>query len=129
MMKPPKDINYILAGYDIFLKSLKQMKGFLIRIYIQVHISDIEEIIKYSMLQWRLFVIKKLMILFMIGFYVYKSLSLYNSCLKTFHINNQTRLHFVNIWSKEVIENISYLINVNKIDGYLDASIIPTSVR
>ena len=65
----------------------------------------------------------------MIGSYTYKSLSLYNRFLETVHINNQTILNFVNIWSKEVIENISDLITVNQIDRYTDASISPASVR
>ena len=65
----------------------------------------------------------------MIGFYVYNPLSSYNECLETLHVNNQTILHFVNLWSKEAIENISYQIKVNQIDGYPDASISPTPVR
>ena len=65
----------------------------------------------------------------MIWFYVYKTLSLYNGCFETVHINNQIILHFVNLWSKEVIENISYPSTVNQIDGYMDARIIPTPVR
>ena len=36
---------------------------------------------------------------------------------------------FFNMWSKEAIENFSYSSKVNKIDGYLDASIIHTSSR
>ena len=36
-------------------------------------------------------------------------------------------LHFVNIWSKEAIENISHPNTVNKMDVYLDAKISPTS--
>ena len=62
-------------------------------------------------------------------FYVYNSLSLYNGCLETVHIDNQIMLHFVNIWSKKVIVNISYPSTVNKIDGYLDSRISPTSVK
>ena len=34
-----------------------------------------------------------------------------------------------NLWSKEVPVKISYISNINKIDGYLYAMIIPTSVR
>ena len=66
---------------------------------------------------------------FIIGFYVNNSLSVYNGFLEIFHINNQTILHFINIWSKEVPVNISYPSTVNKIDGYLDASISPTYIR
>ena len=36
---------------------------------------------------------------------------------------------FFNIWSKEVIVNVSYRSTVNKIGRYMDASISPTSVR
>ena len=56
-------------------------------------------------------------------------LSLYNGCLERVHINKQTRLDFVNIWSKEVILNVSYPITVNQINGYMDSSISPTPVR
>ena len=45
------------------------------------------------------------------------------------HINNQTILHFVNLWSKEVPLNISYPRMFNKIDGYLDGRISSSSVR
>ena len=69
------------------------------------------------------------MISCMIGFYVYMKLPLYNGCLETVHINIQTILQFVNIWSKEAIENISYPSTVNKIDGYLDSRISITSAR
>ena len=65
---------------------------------------------------------------FIIGFCVYKSLSLYNLLIETFHINNKTILNFVNLWSKESIENISYLSKVNQIDGYLDGIISPISL-
>ena len=70
----------------------------------------------------------KLMRKCMIGLYVYNPLSLYNICLETVHINNQTILHFVNLWPKGVIVNSSYPSTVNKIYGYLDAIISPTSV-
>ena len=65
------------------------------------------------------------MILCMIGFHVYKSLSLFNGFLETVHINNKTIIHFFNIWSKEFIENISYPSTVNKVDRYMDAIISP----
>ena len=58
--------------------------------------------------------------------YVYKSLSLYNGWPEIFHINIQTIIHFFNLWSKEVIVNVSYPSTINKIDEYLDASISPT---
>ena len=45
-MKPPKDIKYVLVECNSFLKLPRQMKGFLIMIYIQVIISDSEEINK-----------------------------------------------------------------------------------
>ena len=61
-------------------------------------------------------------------FYIYRSLSLYNRFLETFHINNQ-KILFFNLWSKEVIVNISYPSTFNKMYRYLDASISPTSVR
>ena len=63
----------------------------------------------------------------MIGFYVYDSLSLYNECLETVHINNKKDFFF-NLWSKYVIINFNYPSTVNKIYVYMDASIIPTSV-
>ena len=93
-MKKPKDINCVLVEWNSFLKSPRQMKVCIVMIYIQEHIPDNEEIIKYSMFQWRLLVIQKLMISWMILFYVYKSLSLYNRFLETFHTNNQTILNF-----------------------------------
>ena len=61
-----------------------------------------------------------------IGFYVYKLLSLYNGFLEIVHINNQTIIHLVNLWSKEDIKNISYPITVNKTDVYLGAGISRT---
>ena len=69
------------------------------------------------------------MISCMIGFYVYKSLSLYNGCLETVHINDNKILHFFNLWSKEVIVNVSYTRTVNQIGGYMDARIITKPVR
>ena len=54
--------------------------------------------------------------------------SLHIGCLETVHINNQTKLHSVGLWSKEVPVNISYPIIVDPIDGYFDASISPSSV-
>ena len=69
-------------------------------IYMQGNHFEGGKIIKDLMFQWRLFVIHKLMISCMIGFYVNKSLLLYNGCLETVHINNQTILQFVYIWSK-----------------------------
>ena len=71
----------------------------------------------------------KLMRKCMIGLYVYNPLSLYNICLETVHINNQTILHFFSPWSKEAIEIISYPSTVNQHGGYMFASISPTSVR
>ena len=44
-------------------------------------------------------------------------------------MNDQTILHVINIWLNGDIENISYPSTVNKIVGYLDARISPTSVR
>ena len=38
-MKPPKDIKYILVQFNSFIKSPRQMKGCLVMIYIQEHIS------------------------------------------------------------------------------------------
>ena len=71
------------------------MKGFIVMIYIETHISECEG--KKSMFQWSFFVNHKLMISCMIGLYVHKLLSLYNVCLETVHINNQMLLHFVNL--------------------------------
>ena len=45
-MKPPKDIMYVLVECNSFLTLPRQMKGCLIMIYIQVIISDSEEINK-----------------------------------------------------------------------------------
>ena len=52
----------------------------------------------------------------MIDFYVYMSLLFYKGCLEIVHINNQTILHFFNLWFKEVPVNISYPSTVNQID-------------
>ena len=128
-MKPPKDVIYVSVECNSFIKSPRQIKGCLLMIYIQEHLSDSEEIIKDSMFQWVLVVMKTSMSSCMIGFYVYKSLALYNGFLETVHINNQRILHFVNIWSKEVIVNVSYPRTVNQIYGYMDAIISPTLVR
>ena len=81
------------------------------------------------MFKWILVVIKTLMSTYMIGFYVHKEFSLNIGCIETFQINIQTILYFVNLWSKELPTNISYPIDVNSIDGYVDASISPISVR
>ena len=64
----------------------------------------------------------------MIWFYVYKSLSLYIRWIETVHINNKIILHFLNLWSKEVIGDIIYPITVNKIDRYLDTITSHTSI-
>ena len=104
------------------------MKGCLFIIYKQEHLYRSEEIIKYSMFQWILFVIHRLMISCMIGFYVYKSLSLYNGWLEKFQINNQMILYFVNLLSKEVPVNTSYPRTFNQIYGYLYSRIGLTSV-
>ena len=69
------------------------------------------------------------MSLFIRWFYVYNSVPLHNGFIETLYINNKTIPHFVNIWSKEAIENISYPSSVNKIDGYLYSRISPTPVR
>ena len=42
------------------------------------------------------------------------------------HINNQEILHFVNLWPKEVVENISYPSKVIQIYVYMDSNISPT---
>ena len=76
MNKPRKDIKFVLVERNFFLTSTSQMKVFILMVYIQEHHSDSEDIIKDSKFQWILFVIHKLMISRMIGFYVYKELSL-----------------------------------------------------
>ena len=53
--EPPKDINYVLVEWNYFLKPQIKMKSCLILIYIQELLSDIEEIIKDSMFQRRLY--------------------------------------------------------------------------
>ena len=78
---------------------------------------------KNQMFKCRLFVIQKLAITFMIGFYVHKSFSLYIGYLKTFHINNKTIPLFVNLSSKQSTLNISYTSIVNIIYEYLDVLI------
>ena len=55
--------------------------------------------------------------------------SLHIGYIETFHINNQTILHFNNLWSKEVPFNIGYVRIFNNIDGYLYARISPNYVR
>ena len=109
-------MKYVLVQCNYFLKPLRQMNDIITMIYIPEHLYDCGEIIKHSVLLWRLFVIQKLTISCMIGFYVYKSLSFYNGCLETVHINNQRILNFVNICSKEVIVNTSYPSTINQID-------------
>ena len=61
-MKPPKDLIYVSVECNSFIKSPRQIKGCLLMIYIQEHLSDSEEIIKDSMFQWILCVIQTLMI-------------------------------------------------------------------
>ena len=104
------------------------MEENLIIIYIQEHISDSEEIIKYSMFQWILFVIHKLMSSCIIGF-MFTSHRHYTTNDLKIRINNQKTLHYINIRSKEVIVNISYPSTLNRIGGYMDAIISPTPVR
>ena len=94
-------------------------------IYIKEHHSDSESIIKYSKFQWILFVIQKLMSSCVIELYAYISLSLYNGLPENFHINH-IYFSFFNLWSKELIENISYPNTANQTDNYLDARILPT---
>ena len=64
----------------------------------------------------------------MIMFYVYKKFSLHIGFLEAIMINNQTILHFLNLWSKGVPINISYPSILNTIDVYLDARISPSYV-
>ena len=97
-------------------------------IHIQEHLSDSEVIIKDSIFLRILFVIHTLMSSFVIGFYDYKCLLLYNRCCETFHINNQTIPHFVNLRSKKIPVSISYPSTANPFDGYMDARVSPTSV-
>ena len=68
-MKPPKYINYALVECYLFLKRQGKMEGCLVMIYIQVQIYECEG--KISMFQWKWFVIHKLMISFMIEFYLH----------------------------------------------------------
>ena len=75
-MEPPKDMNYVSAEYNSFLKPPGQMKGSLVMIYTKEHLSYSEYIVKYVMFQRRLFVIHKLISSCMIGLYVYKEFSL-----------------------------------------------------
>ena len=65
----------------------------------------------------------------MIGFYVQMPVSLHIEYIESVQINNQTILHFVNLWSKEVTVTISYPTMFNKINGYLYARISSSSVR
>ena len=65
----------------------------------------------------------------MIGLYVHREFSLNIWFIETCEINIQTILYFVNLWSKELPTDISYPIDVNNIDGCMDASIIPSYVR
>ena len=56
------------------------------------------------------------------------SVSLHMGYIETVHINNQTKLHFMNLWSIEVPVHNSYPRMCNNIDCYLDARISPSSV-
>ena len=60
MIKPPKERNYASAGCISFLKPRRKMRGCIVIIYKQVHISECEEIKKDSMCRWIGFVIHKL---------------------------------------------------------------------
>ena len=71
-LKPPKNINYVLVECNSFLKLLIPMKVSLLMIYTQEHISECEGIKIDSIIQWRFFVIHKLMSSWIIGFHVYK---------------------------------------------------------
>ena len=57
--KPPKEIRYVSVECNSFIKSPRQIKCCLVTIYIQVHISECEEIKKDSMFKLILFAIKK----------------------------------------------------------------------
>ena len=43
IMKPPKEIKYVLVKCNSFIKSPKQMKGCIFIIYIQVHMTEINK--------------------------------------------------------------------------------------
>ena len=81
------------------------------------------------MFKCRLFVIHKFMVTCMIGFYVNKSFSLNIGCIETVQINNQSILHFANLWSKLVPTNIIYRSIVNSLDDYLDLKASTSSIR
>ena len=74
------------------------MKVCLIIISIHEKLDDSDEIIKYEIIQWGLFVIHILMSSWMILFYVYKHLSSYNVYLETVLFNIQAVLNFQNPW-------------------------------
>ena len=73
--------------------------------------------------------IQKLMNTCTIGLYIHKQFTLHIGCLDTGQINNQTIIHFVNLWSKVVPINSIYQSIINPIDVYLDAHIGPNSIR
>ena len=43
IITPPMDIKYVLFEFESSIKSLRQIKGYLIMIYIQVHTFEGEE--------------------------------------------------------------------------------------
>ena len=55
--------------------------------------------------------------------------SLHIGYIETVHINNQTILQFVNLWSKKVPVNINYTSIFDPIDGYLYEIISPDYVK
>ena len=50
---PPMDIKYVLFEFEASIKSLRQIKGYLIMIYIQVHTFEGEETKKDTMFKYR----------------------------------------------------------------------------
>ena len=70
-MKPFKYIKYDLVEFNSFIKPPRYMKWYLVMIYIQVHISNSEEIKKHSVFKWIFLVIHKPMSACIIWFYAH----------------------------------------------------------
>ena len=64
-------------------------------IYIQEYLSETEKFIKDSIFQMEIFCYININELMHNMVHVYKSVSLYNGCLETVHINNNKILRFV----------------------------------
>ena len=128
-MKPSKSIKYVLVECNLFLKYPRQMKGCIVIIYIQEHITGSDKIIKYQIFLWILLMIHKLMSSYIIGFMFIIQYHYTTYALKQSISIMKKYFTLINLWSKVFPLNISYPSTFNQIGGYLDTRISPTYLK